>query len=80
VAAARPNFMKIAPLIRAIAAYNDANPGNIRPLLVHTGQHYDTNMSDDFFQDPAIPAPDIHLGIGSGSHAEQTDRILIQNN
>ncbi|MBA4423299.1 MAG: UDP-N-acetylglucosamine 2-epimerase (non-hydrolyzing) [Syntrophus sp. (in: bacteria)] len=77
VAAARPNFMKIAPLIRAIAAYNSANPGSIRPFLVHTGQHYDANMSDDFFRDLAIPAPDIHLGIGSGSHAEQTGRVLI---
>ena len=77
VAAARPNFMKIAPLIRAIAAYNSANPGSIRPFLVHTGQHYDANMSDDFFRDLAIPAPDIHLGIGSGSHAEQTGRVMI---
>ena len=77
MAAARPNFMKIAPLIRAIAAYNSANPGSIRPFLVHTGQHYDANMSDDFFRDLAIPAPDIHLGIGSGSHAEQTGRVMI---
>ena len=77
VAAARPNFMKIAPLMRAIAVYNSANPGSIRPFLVHTGQHYDANMSDDFFRDLAIPAPDIHLGIGSGSHAEQTGRVMI---
>ena len=77
MAAARPNFMKIAPLMRAIAAWNADHPGAIRPLLVHTGQHYDANMSDDFFRDLAIPAPDIHLGIGSGSHAEQTGKVLI---
>jgi UDP-N-acetylglucosamine 2-epimerase (non-hydrolysing) len=78
VAAARPNFMKIAPLMRAIAAHNRANGNPIRPLLVHTGQHYDDNMSDAFFRDLNIPAPDVHLGIGSGSHAEQTGRVLIE--
>ncbi|MHB9097558.1 MAG: non-hydrolyzing UDP-N-acetylglucosamine 2-epimerase [Syntrophales bacterium] len=77
VAAARPNFMKIAPLVRAIADHNRLNGNRIRPLLVHTGQHYDDNMSDAFFRDLNIPAPDIHLGIGSGSHAEQTGRVLI---
>lgn len=77
VAAARPNFMKIAPLIRAIATHNRSNENGIRPLLIHTGQHYDTNMSETFFQDLNIPAPDIHLGIGSGSHAEQTGRVMI---
>lgn len=78
VAAARPNFMKIAPLMRAIAAHNRLNGNRIRPLLVHTGQHYDDNMSDAFFRDLNIPAPDIHLGIGSGSHAEQTGRVLVE--
>jgi UDP-N-acetylglucosamine 2-epimerase (non-hydrolysing) len=72
VAAARPNFMKIAPLMRAIARHE-----RIRPVLVHTGQHYDENMSEAFFRDLGIPAPDVHLGIGSGSHAEQTGRVMI---
>lgn len=100
VAAARPNFMKIAPLIRAINKHNDAvqircknhdksrheaSPGKfshhhcrIQPFLVHTGQHYDGNMSDAFFKDLELPVPDIHLGIGSGSHAEQTGRVIIE--
>ncbi|MHB8772520.1 MAG: hypothetical protein ACYC7J_16120 [Syntrophales bacterium] len=56
VAAARPNFMKIAPLMRAIAAHNRANGNGIRPILVHTGQHYDDNMSEAFFRDLNIPA------------------------
>jgi len=72
VAAARPNFMKIAPLMRAIAKQE-----SVRPILVHTGQHYDENMSAAFFRDLGIPAPDVHLGIGSGSHAEQTGRVMI---
>ncbi|HOI72896.1 MAG TPA: UDP-N-acetylglucosamine 2-epimerase (non-hydrolyzing) [Syntrophales bacterium] len=72
VAAARPNFMKIAPLMRAIARHE-----RIRPVLVHTGQHYDKNMSEAFFRDLGIPEPDIHLGIGSGSHAQQTGRVMI---
>ncbi|MCL5808764.1 MAG: UDP-N-acetylglucosamine 2-epimerase (non-hydrolyzing) [Deltaproteobacteria bacterium] len=78
VAAARPNFMKIAPLIRAIEEHNRVNGSSIQPFLVHTGQHYDANMSDDFFRDLTIPAPDVHLGIGSGSHAEQTGGVLIE--
>jgi UDP-N-acetylglucosamine 2-epimerase (non-hydrolysing) len=95
VAAARPNFMKIAPLIRAINKHNDAvrsryQTGSeishkteydehcIQPYLVHTGQHYDDNMSDNFFRDLALPIPDIHLGIGSGSHAEQTGHVMIE--
>jgi len=78
VAAARPNFMKIAPLIRAVHAYNEMNGGNIYPFLVHTGQHYDANMSDSFFKDLNIPKPDVSLGIGSGTHGEQTGKILIE--
>ncbi len=70
--------MKIAPLIRAIHAYNDLNGDIICPLLVHTGQHYDVNMSDSFFKDLNLPEPDVNLGIGSGSHAEQTGRVLIE--
>jgi len=72
IAAARPNFMKIAPLYHALRKKNWAEP-----LIVHTGQHYDLNMSDVFFKDLGLPAPDMHLGIGSGSHAEQTGRVMI---
>lgn len=78
VAAARPNFMKIAPVIRAIHAHNEQNSDNIYPLLVHTGQHYDSNMSDSFFEDLDLPEPDIHLGIGSGPHGEQTGKVMIE--
>jgi len=72
VAAARPNFMKVAPLMRALAAEDWCTP-----RLVHTGQHYDANMSDAFFVDLGLPEPDFHLGIGSGSHAEQTAGVMI---
>ena len=82
IAAARPNFMKVAPLLHALSA-----TGWCRPVLVHTGQHYDFNMSDAFFQDLGLPEPDFHLGIGSGSHAEQTagvmvayEKVLIESN
>jgi UDP-N-acetylglucosamine 2-epimerase (non-hydrolysing) len=78
VAGARPNFMKIAPLIRAIHAHNALNEDYIQPLLVHTGQHYDVNMSDAFFSDLRLPEPDVHLGVGSGGHGEQTGKVLIQ--
>jgi UDP-N-acetylglucosamine 2-epimerase (non-hydrolysing) len=70
--------MKVAPLIRAIKAYNSANGANIIPFLVHTGQHYDFNMSDSFFKDLNLPSPDVHLGVGSGPHGEQTGKILIE--
>jgi len=72
VVGARPNFMKIAPLIRAMNARKD----RIEHLLVHTGQHYDKSMSDDFFVQLGIPQPDVNLGIGSASHAQQTAKIL----
>lgn len=72
IAAARPNFMKVAPLWHALAAAPD-----FAPVLVHTGQHYDPNMSDAFFTDLGLPEPDHHLGIGSGSHAEQTGGVMI---
>ena len=79
VAAARPNFMKIAPLMRAIQKHNATSPANlIQSLLVHTGQHYDYEMSQVFFEDLDLPAPDIHLGIGSDSHAGQTGRVMIE--
>jgi len=71
VCGARPNFMKIAPLMRAYRAY----PG-IVPLLVHTGQHYDHNMSELFFRQLNIPEPDLNLEVGSGSHAVQTAEIM----
>lgn len=72
VAAARPNFMKVAPLWHALAAA----PG-FEPVLVHTGQHYDAAMSDAFFADLRLPKPDHHLGVGSGTHAEQTGGVMI---
>jgi UDP-N-acetylglucosamine 2-epimerase (non-hydrolysing) len=72
VAAARPNFMKVAPLWHALSAAPD-----FRPVLVHSGQHYDSNMSDAFLRDLGLPVPDHHLGIGSGSHAEQTGGVMI---
>jgi len=73
IAAARPNFMKVAPLWHALRASRD-----FRPVLVHTGQHYDANMSAAILKDLGLPDPDFHLGIGSGSHAEQTGRVMIQ--
>jgi UDP-N-acetylglucosamine 2-epimerase (non-hydrolysing) len=72
IAAARPNFMKVAPLWHALSAAPD-----FAPVLVHTGQHYDANMSDAIFADLKLPQPDHHLGVGSGSHAEQTGRVMI---
>jgi UDP-N-acetylglucosamine 2-epimerase (non-hydrolysing) len=70
VAGARPNFMKVAPIIWAMRGRVDAR-------LVHTGQHYDQRMSDAFFAELDIPAPDINLGVGSGSHAGQTARVML---
>lgn len=78
VVGARPNFMKIAPFIRAIKEYNIQNPGGtIEHVLVHTGQHYDDRMSKAFFEALNIPDADINLGIGSGSHAEQVGNTMI---
>jgi UDP-N-acetylglucosamine 2-epimerase (non-hydrolysing) len=71
IAGARPNFMKIAPIVRALRA-----DGRLRWKLVHTGQHYDRNMSDVFFEELGIPAPDVHFNCGGGSHAAQTARIM----
>ena len=73
IAAARPNFMKIAPLYKALLASVDS----FDPRIVHTGQHYDANMSDAFFRDFGLPDPHVHLGIGSGSHAEQTAGVMV---
>jgi UDP-N-acetylglucosamine 2-epimerase (non-hydrolysing) len=75
VAGARPNFMKIAPIIEAIKEKKKCG-FDINFRLVHTGQHYDQNMSDIFFEELAIPAPDVNLGIGSGTHAGQTAAML----
>jgi UDP-N-acetylglucosamine 2-epimerase (non-hydrolysing) len=77
IAGARPNFMKIAPIIHAIQAREKAG-GRLRFRLVHTGQHYDEKMSGDFFRQLGIPAPDVNLEVGSGSHAEQTASIMTR--
>src|SRR5216684_3054021 len=87
VVGARPNFMKAAPIIAAINEHNERVSANgagrgersaqtIRHILVHTGQHYDEFMSGSFFSDLKLPKPDIHLGVGSGSHAAQTAKIM----
>jgi UDP-N-acetylglucosamine 2-epimerase (non-hydrolysing) len=78
IVGARPNFMKIAPFIKAINDHNLFSNSKINHLLVHTGQHYDQNMSDTFFTELGIPQPDINLGIGSGSHAEQVGKTMIE--
>src|SRR3974390_3256019 len=87
VVGARPNFMKAAPIIAAIQDHNErleaplsdaacSSQFNLRNVLVQTGQHYDEAMSDRFFADLNIPKPDVHLGVGSGSHAGQTAEIM----
>ena len=73
VAGARPNFMKVAPIIRELRKHEDVFDWS----LVHTGQHYDHGMSDVFFQELGIPEPNFHMGAGGGSHAEQTARIMV---
>jgi len=73
VCGARPNFIKLLPLLAEIRKF----PQEFIPILVHTGQHYDYEMSKIFFEDLLLPEPDIHLGVGSFSHAEQTARIMI---
>src|SRR3989442_4068167 len=72
VAGARPNFMKVAPIVAAMKQRR----AEFQPLLVHTGQHYDAGMSDAFFRDLEMPEPDAHLGVGSASHAAQTAAIM----
>lgn len=74
VVGARPNFPKIAPIMAALAR----TPALFQQRLLHTGQHYDERMSAIFFRDLDLPQPDVYLGVGSGSHAEQTARIMIQ--
>jgi UDP-N-acetylglucosamine 2-epimerase (non-hydrolysing) len=73
VVGARPNFMKVAPVLEAVRDIEKFDP-----ILVHTGQHYDANMSDVFFSDLDIPQPDRFLGVGSGTHAEQTAKVMIE--
>ena len=73
IVGARPNFMKISPIIDEMKKH----PDQIEPILVHTGQHYDEKMSKLFFEDLGMPEPDIYMGVGSGSHAEQTAKIMI---
>jgi UDP-N-acetylglucosamine 2-epimerase (non-hydrolysing) len=73
VVGARPNFMKAAPVLRALEAWP-----HVKQILVHTGQHYDSNMSDVFFTQLEIPAPDENLGVGSGSHSRQTAEIMTR--
>ena len=96
IAGARPNFMKVAPIIKAIHKMNQesgvrsqesgdrnqesgagSQDGKIEYRLVHTGQHYDKNMSDTFFEELGIPAPDVNLGCGGGTQAEQTAAIMV---
>jgi len=72
IAGARPNFMKIAPIVRALQA-----DGRLAWKIVHTGQHYDRDMNEVFFEELGIPAPDVRLGCGGGSHAEQTGKIML---
>jgi UDP-N-acetylglucosamine 2-epimerase (non-hydrolysing) len=72
VAGARPNFMKIAPIVRALHAH-----GGLRYSIIHTGQHYDREMNDVFFEELGIPEPDIFMGAGGGSHSQQTAKIMI---
>ena len=76
VVGARPQFVKIAPVCRAIAAHNARGGRPIEDLIVHTGQHYDPGMSDVFFDELQIPRATFHLGVGSGSHGVQTARML----
>ncbi len=73
VAGTRPNFMKVAPIHRALQPYASV----VQHILVHTGQHYDYNMSELFFRELELPEPDVYLGVGSGRHGEQTGKILI---
>nr|MDQ3804476.1 UDP-N-acetylglucosamine 2-epimerase (non-hydrolyzing) [Acidobacteriota bacterium] len=72
VVGARPNFMKVAPVVEAMRR----RAAEFAPLVVHTGQHYDERMSDAFFRDLGMPRPDVHLGVGSGSHARQTAAVM----
>src|SRR5438105_11735395 len=73
VVGARPNFMKVAPILARLRRRE-----GVKQVLVHTGQHYDAKMSDVFFRDLGMPDPDVHLGVGSGSHAQQTAKVMME--
>src|SRR5438093_549770 len=73
VVGARPNFMKVAPILKHLKSF-----AGVEQVLVHTGQHYDARMSDVFFRDLGMPDPDVHLGVGSGTHAQQTAKIMVE--
>lgn len=73
---ARPQFVKASVVSRAIAQYSGQEPSAIREIIIHTGQHYDANMSDVFFEELDIPNPDHHLGIGGGTHGQNTGRMI----
>ncbi len=79
VVGARPNFMKVAPIMEALQEHNETTSisKNIKAVLVHTGQHYSKDMSDSFFNELSLPKPDINLGVGSGTHCEQIGRIMV---
>src|ERR1044072_2267765 len=72
VVGARPNFMKVAPIVEEMKR----REREFTPLVVHTGQHYDPSMSDAFFRDLELPEPDVYLGVGSASHAAQTAAVM----
>ena len=78
IAGARPNFMKIGPIIHAIHKHNESSSEKIEYRLIHTGQHYDKKMSEDFFDQLNIPKPNINLGVGSGTAAYQTANIMMK--
>lgn len=79
IAGARPNFMKIGPIMHALKRHNEINPNEaIEYRLIHTGQHYDKKMSEDFFDQLNIPKPDLNLGVGSGTQATQTGNIMLK--
>lgn len=73
VAGARPNFMKITPIVRAIQAH-----GGLSYRIIHTGQHYDWEMNDVFFEELGIPEPDVFMAAGGGSHAQQTGKFMVE--
>lgn len=78
IVGARPQFVKLAPVCRAVEAHNRAGGVPVTHVIVHTGQHYDPELSDIFFDELEIPKPDINLGVGSGPHGQQTGRMLEQ--
>ena len=78
VVGARPNFMKVAPIYRTLNIKRKMSNIKIQHLICHTGQHYDERMSKVFFEELELPKPDFYLGAGSGSHTEQTARIMLE--